>query len=212
MMLFICVMFQGHYDLHQPLYLCGTCQRQWTPELKDLIRSGFWPASLNVSTLYTLDLLSSFQELKVISPGFARQAFVKLLEHHTNCGGREHLFVPNHIKKLYLHKQTPSQKCIILCIFLSGHISGDALQCSFLEFSFSSFEENQLCCGAEFTCPACTPAMLPVSADGNRKLYHVGQSGRCSFFQCFYWFIYIPVWLMHLSIYLSSSAVMTLPF
>lgn len=86
------IMFQGRYDLHLPLYLCGTCQTQWTPELKDLIGSGYWPASLNVSTLYTLDLLSSFQELKVISPGFTRQAFAK-------CGGRVCLFLPNHIQK-----------------------------------------------------------------------------------------------------------------
>lgn len=117
MILFICIMFQGRYDLHQPLYTCGTCERQWTPDLKDLIGSGYWPASLNVCTLYTLDLLSSFKELKVISPGFARQAFAKLLEHRTKCGGRVSLFDSNHIKKLYLHKQTTSQKCIILCIF-----------------------------------------------------------------------------------------------
>ncbi|XP_076591428.1 uncharacterized protein LOC143323463 [Chaetodon auriga] len=79
----ILITINGRYDLHQPLYTCGTCERQWTPDLKDLIRSGYWPASLNVCTLYTLDLLSSFKELKVISPGFARQAFAKLLEHRT---------------------------------------------------------------------------------------------------------------------------------
>ncbi|XP_076616610.1 uncharacterized protein LOC143339323 [Chaetodon auriga] len=143
----ILITINGRYDLHQPLYTCGTCERQWTPDLKDHIRSGYWPASLNVCTLYTLDLLSSFKELRVISPGFARQAFAKLLEHRTKCGGR------------------------------SGHINGDALQRSFLEFSYSSFEENQLCCGADFTCPACTPEILAVSADGNRKLYRFGQSG-----------------------------------
>ncbi|XP_060721178.1 uncharacterized protein LOC132842472 isoform X3 [Tachysurus vachellii] len=114
---------------------------QWTPDSKDLLRSGYWPASVSNSTLYTLDLLSSFQELKVIAPGFSRQAFAKLLEHRTKCGGR------------------------------NGHINGDALQRSFLEFSYASFEEEQLCCSAPFTCPACTPEMLAVSADGNRKLY-----------------------------------------
>ena len=129
MMLFICIMFQGHYGLHQPLYLCGTCQRQLTPELKDLIRSGYWPASLTVSTLYTLDHLSSFQELKVISPGSARQAFAKFLEHRTKRGGRVSLFVPNLIKKLYLHKQTTSQKCTILCISSSLDISME-MHCS----------------------------------------------------------------------------------
>lgn len=87
-MFFILFLFQGRFDLHQPLYVCQTCQQQWTPDLKDLLRSGYWPASVNNSTLYTLDLLSSLQELKIISPGFSRQAFAKLLEHRTKCGGR----------------------------------------------------------------------------------------------------------------------------
>lgn len=86
-----CISFslvQGRYDLHQPIYRCQTCQQQWSPDLRDLIRSGYWPASVAMCTLYTLDLLSTFQELKVISPGFSRQAFAKLLEHRTKCGGR----------------------------------------------------------------------------------------------------------------------------
>ncbi|GAA6081423.1 uncharacterized protein LOC125139385, partial [Tachysurus ichikawai] len=86
-----------------PLYECQTCQQQWTPDSKDLLRSGYWPASVSNSMMYTLDLLSSFQELKAIAPGFSRQAFAKLLEHRTKCGGR------------------------------NGHINGDALQRSFLE-------------------------------------------------------------------------------
>ncbi|KAF3847112.1 hypothetical protein F7725_020140 [Dissostichus mawsoni] len=143
---------QGRYDLHLPLYVCQTCQQQWTPDLKVLLKSGYWPASVSISTLYTLDLLSSFEELKVISPGFSRQAFAKLLEHRTKCGGR------------------------------SGPVNGDALQRSFLEFSYASYEEDQLCCGAPFICPACTPEMLAVSADGNRKLYRFRRSGRCCFY------------------------------
>ncbi|KAI4803000.1 hypothetical protein KUCAC02_006563 [Chaenocephalus aceratus] len=59
----ILITSNGRYDLHLPLY--------WI-----------------LATLYTLDLLSSFEELKVISPGFSRQAFAKLLEHRTKCGGR----------------------------------------------------------------------------------------------------------------------------
>ncbi|XP_056092620.1 uncharacterized protein LOC130071774 [Rhinichthys klamathensis goyatoka] len=137
----------GRFDLHQPLYVCQTCQQQWTRDMKDLLRSGYWPASVQNSTLYTLDLLSSLQELMIISPGFSRQAFAKLLEHRTKCGGR------------------------------SGPINGDALQRSFLELSYASFEEDQLCCSAPFTCPACTPEMLAVSADGNRKLYRFRRNG-----------------------------------
>ncbi|XP_067269595.1 uncharacterized protein [Pseudorasbora parva] len=143
----ILITINGRFELHQPLYICQTCQQQWYPDLKDLLRSGYWPASVNNSTLYTLDLLSSFQELKVIAPGFSRQAFAKLLEHRTKCGGR------------------------------SGNINGDALQRSFLEFSYTTFEEDQLCCSAPFTCPACTPEMLAVSADGNRKLYRFRRNG-----------------------------------
>ncbi|XP_058639294.1 uncharacterized protein LOC131544819 [Onychostoma macrolepis] len=100
----ILITINGRFDLHQPLRVCQTCQHQWTPDLKDLLRSGYWPASDTSSTLYTLDLLNSFQDLKVISPGFSRQAFAKLLEHRTKIGGR------------------------------SGQINGDTLQRSFLEF------------------------------------------------------------------------------
>ncbi|XP_039523085.1 uncharacterized protein LOC120476190 [Pimephales promelas] len=143
----ILITINGRFDLHQPLYECQTCKQQWTPDMKDLLRSGYWPASITNSTLYTLDLLSSFKELKIISPGFSRQAFAKLLEHRTKCGGR------------------------------SGPINGDALQRSFLELSYTSFEEDQLCCSAPLTCPACTPEMLAVSADGNRKLYRFRRNG-----------------------------------
>ncbi|GLD51837.1 uncharacterized protein AKAME5_000482200 [Lates japonicus] len=61
---------------------------QWSPDFKDLLRSGYWLASVSNCTLYTLDLLSSFQKVKVISPGFSRQAFAKLLEQRAKCGGR----------------------------------------------------------------------------------------------------------------------------
>ncbi|XP_042578416.1 uncharacterized protein LOC122137066 isoform X2 [Cyprinus carpio] len=117
----ILITINGCFDLHQPLYVCQTCQHLWTPDLKDLLRRGYWPASDTSSTLSTLDLLSSCQELKVISRGFSRQAFAKLLEYRTKTGGR------------------------------SGQINGDTLQYSFLEFSYASFEEDQLCCGAPFT-------------------------------------------------------------
>ncbi|KAK1903623.1 Protein wech [Dissostichus eleginoides] len=147
------VRVEGGYDTHDQACILPTVKapncsckgtkftvQQWTPDLKVLLKSGYWPASVSISTLYTLDLLSSFEELKVIFPGFSRQFFAKLLEHRTKCGGR------------------------------SGPVNGDALQRSFLEFSYASYEEDQLCCAAPFICPACTPEMLAVSADGNRKL------------------------------------------
>lgn len=177
--------------------------------MKDLLRSGYWPASITNSTLYTLDLLSSFKELKIISPGFSRQAFAKLLEHRTKCGGRVSVNVIFYLKKKKIHKQTISKYYFILYIFQSGPINGDALQRSFLELSYTSFEEDQLCCSAPLTCPACTPEMLAVSADGNRKLYRFRRNGRWSFFQSFYLFIFLlhilDEWIFYFSFFLSSD-------
>ncbi|KAF3833318.1 hypothetical protein F7725_026983 [Dissostichus mawsoni] len=157
-------LFQGRYDLHLPLYVCQTCQQQWTPDLKVLLKSGYWPASVSISTLYTLDLLSSFEELKVISPGFQTGL--------CKAAGAS-------------HKVWRKSKCKYSLPYYnisSGPVNGDALQRSFLEFSYASYEEDQLCCGAPFICPACTPEMLAVSADGNRKLYRFRRSGRCCFY------------------------------
>ncbi|KAK9967879.1 hypothetical protein ABG768_022810, partial [Culter alburnus] len=76
------------YDMHQPLFACQTCQQQWAREFMDLVNSGYWPASTSSSTLYSLNLFSSVRELKIIALALSRQAFAKLLEHHTKCGGR----------------------------------------------------------------------------------------------------------------------------
>ncbi|XP_073704470.1 uncharacterized protein [Garra rufa] len=151
----ILISINGRYDMHQPLFACQTCQQQWAPEFMDLVNSGYWPASTSSSTLYSLNLFSSVRELKVIAPALSRQAFAKLLEHRTKCGGR------------------------------SGPVCGDTLQRSFLEFSYCAFEEDNLSCGAPFTCPACTPDMLAISVDGNRKLYRFLRNGSSdsSFFE-----------------------------
>ena len=73
------------------------------------------PIAANASTLYTVDLLNSFQELKLISPGFSSQAFAKLLVHCTLCAGRvsmisEILFtiLTNMISKLFSYTLTIS--------------------------------------------------------------------------------------------------------
>ncbi|ROJ25351.1 hypothetical protein DPX16_20164 [Anabarilius grahami] len=151
----ILISINGRYDMHQPLFACQTCQQQWAPEFMDLVNSGYWPASTSSSTLYSLNLFSSVRELKIIAPALSRQAFAKLLEHRTKCGGR------------------------------SGPVCGDTLQRSFLEFSYCAFEEDNLSCGAPFTCPACTPDMLAISVDGNRKLYRFLRNGSSdsSFFE-----------------------------
>ncbi|XP_048008507.1 uncharacterized protein LOC125243078 isoform X2 [Megalobrama amblycephala] len=143
----ILISINGRYDMHQPLFACQTCQQQWAPEFMDLVNSGYWPASTSSSTLNSLNLFSIVRELKIIAPALSRQAFAKLLEHRTKCGGQ------------------------------SGPVCGDTLQRSFLEFSYCAFEEDNLSCGAPFTCPACTPDMLAISVDGNRKLYRFLLNG-----------------------------------
>ncbi len=61
-------------------------------------------------------------------------------------------------------------------------------------------------------CPACMPEMLAVSADGNRKLYRFHHK----VFFCFSLFIDLFIYFIYLMdvfpIFLSSSALMILPF
>ncbi|XP_076129536.1 uncharacterized protein LOC143111224 [Alosa pseudoharengus] len=157
-------------------WFCGSCDVQGHQQLvlhnREAIHEGFFkpisPSTIIVKedvdhriqeqqcvlpvlnceyTLYTFDVFSTFQELKVIAPTLSRQAFVKLLEHRTRCGGR------------------------------SGPVCGDTLQRSFLEYSYCRFEEDQLSCGTPLSCPACSPEMLAVSVDGNRKLYRFLRKG-----------------------------------
>ena len=57
--------FVGRYDLNVPELTCETCHASWTPGVGDLIKSSYWPATLNFSTIYDTDIFRSFQELKV---------------------------------------------------------------------------------------------------------------------------------------------------
>ena len=45
------------------------------------------------------------------------------------------------------------------------------MQKAFLEWTYAKFEVEKLCEVQHFQCPACTPSMLAVAVDGNRKLY-----------------------------------------
>ncbi|XP_026075825.1 uncharacterized protein LOC113054458 [Carassius auratus] len=94
----------------------------------------------------TLDVFSTFEEMKTVAPGLSRQGFLRLLEQRTEQFGR------------------------------SGKIHGDAFQRSFVEYTFCQFLCEKMANVEHFTCPACTPNMLAVSADGNRKLYRFQHS------------------------------------
>ncbi|XP_052473356.1 uncharacterized protein LOC128029544 isoform X2 [Carassius gibelio] len=142
----ILVCINGRYDLYLPNLACRVCLSQWTPDRSDLIRSGYWPASVNSETLFSVDVFSTFEEMKTVAPGLSRQGFLRLLEQRTEQFGR------------------------------SGKIHGDAFQRSFVEYTFCQFLCEKMANVEHFTCPACTPNMLAVSADGNRKLYRFQHS------------------------------------
>ncbi|XP_030285649.1 uncharacterized protein LOC115589090 isoform X1 [Sparus aurata] len=57
-----------------------------------------------------------------------------------------------------------------------GSICGDSFHRAFQEFAFCNFKKDDLCQVEPFVCPACTPDMLAISADGNRKHYRFKKS------------------------------------
>ncbi|XP_039677040.1 uncharacterized protein LOC120571947 isoform X1 [Perca fluviatilis] len=142
----IMVCINGRYDLHLPNLSCKLCLTQWTPDMSDLIRSGYWPASVNADTLFSMDVFTSFEELKTVAPSLSRQGFLRMLEKRTCQFGR------------------------------AGKIHGDVFQRSYLEYTFCQYHCENMASVEHFTCPACTPNMIALCADGNRKQYRFRQS------------------------------------
>lgn len=56
--------------------------------MPELQKSGYWPGNIPASALFTTDVLVSFQEMKMASPGMSFQAFVKMLDEKTILFGR----------------------------------------------------------------------------------------------------------------------------
>lgn len=56
------------------------------------------------------------------------------------------------------------------------------MQKSFLEWIYAKFEVERLSQVQHFQCPACTPSMLAVAVDGNRKLYRFKTQPGCVVF------------------------------
>ncbi|XP_073730076.1 uncharacterized protein [Misgurnus anguillicaudatus] len=82
----ICI--NGRYDMFLPVMNCRTCLASWTPEVGDLLCSGYWPGTVGFQTIYQVDLFTSFEELKITAPALSRQAFVKMLQQRSQQFGR----------------------------------------------------------------------------------------------------------------------------
>ncbi|ROL51975.1 hypothetical protein DPX16_19494 [Anabarilius grahami] len=142
------VTMNGRYDLSMPGLFCEACQATWTAAVADLNSSDYWPATLQFATIYTTDIFFSFEEMKMVAPGLSCQAFLRMLDQRTVRFGR------------------------------TGKISADSFQKSFFEWEAVRFEVDSICKEEPFICPACTPNMLAVSVDGNRKHYRFKNAAR----------------------------------
>ncbi|XP_051997376.1 uncharacterized protein LOC127654291 [Xyrauchen texanus] len=142
------VTMNGRHDLSMPELICEACQATWTSGVADLNRSDYWPATLQFATVYATDVFFSFEEIKMAAPGLSCQAFLRMLNQRTVRFGR------------------------------TGKISADSFLKSFFEWEAVRFELDNICKEEPFNCPACTPEMLAVSVDGNRKHYRFKNAAR----------------------------------
>ncbi|XP_062376140.1 uncharacterized protein LOC134064287 isoform X2 [Sardina pilchardus] len=137
----ILVGMNGRYNLSIPTITCGLCQKSWTAGLEDLVRCGYWPATVNHHTLYQVNMLTAFQQLKLLAPGLSRQAYLGMLEERSRACGR------------------------------SSNICGDTFQRAFIEWSHAEHEVERAMGMDPFLCSACAPIMHAIAVDGNRKHY-----------------------------------------
>ncbi|XP_026104409.1 uncharacterized protein LOC113075981 [Carassius auratus] len=131
-----------------PELSCEACQATWTAGVGDLNLSDYWPATLHFATIYATDVFFSFEEMKMAAPGLSCQAFLRMLDQRTVRFGR------------------------------CGKISKDSFQKSFFEWEAVRYEVDKICKEEPFICPACSPDMLAVSVDGNRKHYRFKNAAR----------------------------------
>ncbi|KAK7877719.1 hypothetical protein WMY93_031579 [Mugilogobius chulae] len=143
------------YEMSLPRRQCHKCSLQWVPVIADIIRAGYWPATMQSHTLYQQDLFATFHAMKTSAPGLSRQSFTAMLDQRTEYYGR------------------------------TGKVNSDSFQRSFLQYTYCQFEKDKLLGSDSFSCPGCTPGQLVVSLDGNRKLYRFrneSQSNDPGFF------------------------------
>ncbi|XP_073731715.1 uncharacterized protein [Misgurnus anguillicaudatus] len=139
---------KGRYELSLPHLRCEQCRETWIPGVLEMQKSGYWPATVNFCTIYDEEVFMSFEDLKMAAPGLSRLAFIRMLDMKTVHYGR------------------------------IGTLCGDAFLKSYFEWSICRYEVDKICGEQHFMCPACTPLMLAVAVDGNRKLHRFKKAGN----------------------------------
>ncbi|KAI7790035.1 hypothetical protein IRJ41_000941 [Triplophysa rosa] len=139
---------KGRYELSLPHLHCEKCRETWVPGVLEMQKSGYWPATMNFCTIYDEEVFMSFKDLKMAAPGLSRLAFIRMLDMKTVHYGR------------------------------NGTLCGDTFLKSFFEWSICLYEVDKICGDQHFMCPACTPLMLAVAVDGNRKLHRFKKAGN----------------------------------
>lgn len=61
----------------QQLYQSGHGHAQWTPDRGE-VRSGYWPVSVNSDTLFSVNVFSTFKEMKTVEPSLSREGFLQM--------------------------------------------------------------------------------------------------------------------------------------
>ena len=70
------------------------------------------------------------------------------------------------------------ETCPMIFSFQTENVNADAFQRSFLQYVYCKSEESKLLGKDPFICPACSPEMVAVSVDGNRKLYRFQKTNQ----------------------------------
>ncbi|XP_055014037.1 uncharacterized protein LOC129410316 isoform X2 [Boleophthalmus pectinirostris] len=142
------VTMNGRHDLSIPELVCDSCCTTWSAGIDTILASDFWPATLNFATLFATDVFATYEDMKMAAPGLSCQAFLRMLDLRTVRFGR------------------------------MGKISADTFLRSFFEWEAVKYGLDRCCKEEPFTCPACSPDMLAVSVDGNRKHYRFKSASR----------------------------------
>ncbi|XP_053733538.1 uncharacterized protein LOC128766146 isoform X2 [Synchiropus splendidus] len=60
----------GRYNVSLPTVSCS-CGKALDVGISELIESGYWPATVNFETMYTVDLFATYEDLKITAPGMS---------------------------------------------------------------------------------------------------------------------------------------------